>query len=683
MFKFIFLFLFMTPALAVELNCSEGSFPLESFGTSVLNILPKKECPSNDEVILKQVEAEYESFYGSERQTKKYVKGFSLVGSTKELKLAREMLGDQPPKNWNKAASGCETLQCAFTKLFGSKEAAMQMFNIHAKSNYILSLDQSINQNLADQIWSPREVRELDAAISKMPSVLKNLPRLDKINRMGDGLRRKQHNASVAAFASVGGESQLVIYDNGLTSLTKNKNPYDKISWPQEVLIHELCHHYDYKGYHENGTMYSEQRNSSFARLSGWREETGSKGQVEWKYSPNAKFVSAYAQTQPAEDFAETCMNYVLNPKRLKEKAPNKYAYMKRHIFNQQDFSQKPWVNSEESKWPELAKLLDDEKICHAKLNECVKNISYSKGSGTFCHKEESSRLTDTYTITYTSACYSRPMVRSLACFEKFKQDRIKEIDEELSNSKNYCSLGGSEVIHDARNKVCQESGNILDNSLERAAAVDIGGITSLCESKNDFTTECVSDLVVKTLEMPQVFFPALKGFIEGRVPDRFAALEGKLKDIGTKKFLKPCLAVVSEINSFSSYFSYGSNQEGYSQSYLSLGRDYNYSEQKDTNLACAQEISKVFESDGVKIPTSGKVTKLLKYEFRSELVSFENEVLSQIKSATEKCLFTGCKVKKINALLEDWEERSPTKRAGLATKEFAQELQKKFHSYD
>lgn len=39
-------------------------------------------------------------------------------------------------------------------KLLKSKEAAMQVMNIHAKSGYSLSLDQTINQNLADQIWS-------------------------------------------------------------------------------------------------------------------------------------------------------------------------------------------------------------------------------------------------------------------------------------------------------------------------------------------------------------------------------------------------------------------------------------------------------------------------------------------------------------------------------------------------
>src|SRR5690606_6657464 len=193
--------------------------------------------------------------------------------------------------------------------------------------------------NKANQIWSPKEIRELDAAISKLPPELTDLPHFNLIERMADGYRRSTSSSSTAAFASPRiknfKEAELVIYDSGLSRLS-TKNPYLSTSWPQEVLIHEICHHYDFKGYYTSneGKMTTEQKSSAFSKLSNWKRTVGPKGEETWKSSSNAQFVSDYAATQPAEDFAETCSNYVLHPEKLKAKAPAKYAFMKKNVFN-------------------------------------------------------------------------------------------------------------------------------------------------------------------------------------------------------------------------------------------------------------------------------------------------------------------------------------------------------------
>ena len=153
--KFVFFSLLTVQAFAQEpnLHCQDEVRFL-TFVDDVMNVLPGKVCPTNDERIVERVEKEYNQFYGKLPKVKQVVKGFNLTGSAKELKIASDMLGAKVTKGWALAAKDCATIICAFEKLFKSKEAAMQVMNIHAKSGYSLSLDQTINQNLADQIWS-------------------------------------------------------------------------------------------------------------------------------------------------------------------------------------------------------------------------------------------------------------------------------------------------------------------------------------------------------------------------------------------------------------------------------------------------------------------------------------------------------------------------------------------------
>ena len=83
-------------------------------------------------------------------------------------------------------------------------------------------------------------------------------------------------------------------------------------------------------------------------------------------------------------------------------------------------------------------------------------------------------------------------------------------------------------------------------------------------------------------------------------------------------------------------------------------------------------------EESGIKVPKSGNAVSLMKKPFTDELNSFETEVLAQAHAATKKCLLAKCKIEKIEELLKTWENKSPEKRAGFATKEYAEELRNK-----
>ena len=69
-----------------------------------------------------------------------------------------------------------------------------------------------------------------------------------------------------------------------------------------------------------------------------------------------------------------------------------------------------------------------------------------------------------------------------------------------------------------------------------------------------------------------------------------------------------------------------------------------------------------------------------MKKPFLAELGSFESEVLGEIPAAINKCLFSGCRVKKIMELLVAWEQKSSENRMGFATKEYAEELKIKYN---
>jgi len=665
-----------------NLNClSENT--LEQFGSEITSLANVKVCPTEDELLLKKVTAEYIKFYGGLPQVTQMVKGFSLKGSDKELKIANAMLGAKPPKGWAAAAKGCATIQCAFEKLFKSKEAAMQVFNFKAKSGYNLSLDQSINQNKADQHWSALEVRELDAAVSKLPKELRSLPYVKDIDRQGDGLRGHGHGSNVAAYAGPQiadySPADLVIYDAGLTGVTTGKSAYDNTSWPQEVIIHELCHHHDYKGYYATnyGAMTSEQKSSAFKALSGWKEVTAKDGSSSWVHSKSGAFVSGYAQSAPAEDYAESCMNFILHPEVLEKKAPAKYAYMKKNVFNGAEFKDKVWAKEQKLNWPKLNDLIADEAGCGSALVECMKEMKFEHGSFTYPQSKSGSS-------TFYSFGTAQSHIKNNACFKTFKTARAKQHEEVLVNEPDFCEQGAQRVIKNASAKICANAEATMAASLDKAAKVDIKPAIEACEGAKDFTSACIVARVPEVLNVSEEYAPSVKSIIHSKIPNRMSAMGNKLGSIKTSSWLKACMGAVSNVDVFGETeksLRYESSKEEYSSGYL--GRYvYEDSKSKDVNQSCGNEMLQSYKDNGFTIPESGNPVNLIKKPFIDELQSFETEVLVKVNAATSKCLFKKCKITKITELLTEWEKKAPEQRSGLIDEEFVESLVEKVKSY-
>lgn len=631
--------------------------------------ISNKECPTYDEIILRNVEDEYKKYYGSLKQVKKKVNGVDLIGSAQEIAIANEMLGKKPPKGWPEASVGCETVLCSFEKLFGSKEAAMQVFNIKAKTGYSLSLDQTINQGKADQIWSAKEVRELDSMATKMPTELRNLPKLSQFQRQGDNLRGHGHSSQVAAYASPGiggaGTAELVAYDAGLTDLTNGKNPYEVVSWPQEVFIHELCHHHDYKGYYATnyGEMTSKQKDSVFKKLSGWKLVTNDKGKSSWQSNSDAHFVSSYASSSPSEDYAESCMNYILHPNELKSKAPEKYAYMKEHHFKNREFTNEIWTNPELKAWPKLDELLANEAICNSKIAECIKTIDLSKWKTTISQ------------------------VDTNECLSKFKKEKMAEISATLELEENFCEMGGSNKINGSLARVCGKSVNAFIKVVDDGKKADFAPAVEACEFEKDYSIACVLEKTNLSLNPPPGLEATVSNILKSKVPDRMSAIGNKLGESKTSQWLKGCLKDIKSIEIFQgtinnskelqTFIDYTAKDSKVASGFIGryIWDDYN---KNDVNKTCADGVLNSLSNQGYKVPESGYPVNIMKPPFTNEFKSFETEILKKIPTALSGCLLQSCKDEKILGLLRAWEQKSPELRSGIATPTYAAELRAK-----
>ena len=84
--------------------------------------------------------------------------------------------------------------------------------------------------------------------------------------------------------------------------------------------------------------------NPSWLAFSGWTEKDG-----KWSASKKNTFVSGYAKTSPAEDFAESVATYRYNPNLLKTVNPDKYTFIKETVFHGVEYTSENKCHSSNS----------------------------------------------------------------------------------------------------------------------------------------------------------------------------------------------------------------------------------------------------------------------------------------------------------------------------------------------
>lgn len=349
--KTLIIFIIFISVKVIAEDCVSCTKPLEPNANVVQNITDlENSLKINCDIYLdNQVRKEYDDNFSNSPKIKSNIKGLNLEGSKDEIQFLTKMLGDKPNDKWA-SAKGCGTVVCALTKIYDSEETAYRVLNIAKRDGYIVSLGKDFKFDLGQvgQLFSPKEIKNIDLIYKRLPSKYKKLKTLDRLKRMPDGYKMP-NSPLAAAYASPGFKSFLYNSEGEITFLDSGT---DGDLWSSFVAIHELTHHIDFSRSSISTTGYSE--SPEFLKISGWKksksyktdEKTGKKVEVlQWSHANDKKFTRDYAASSPVEDFAEAGANYVLSPVTFKELDPEKYEYMKNNVFEGKEYINEPGVD--------------------------------------------------------------------------------------------------------------------------------------------------------------------------------------------------------------------------------------------------------------------------------------------------------------------------------------------------
>lgn len=207
--------------------------------------------------------------------------------------------GIHQPSILNSKGSGkltvknCDKVQCAMEQLYGKKQA-VKMLYIFAK--YGLSTSPNAGDNIENyQKWKDSQLDDVLVALESLPPTI--LPLKDTF--LLHYLSGYTH-ASYGAKSSVIANARIEVFD-----------VWD--SEPRLIRIAALVH--------EIGHVLGRNLDSS----------------DEWKNMPPAK-ISIYAETNAAEEFAETFVAYRFAPNKLRSISKERYAFFKTKVLNGLEF---------------------------------------------------------------------------------------------------------------------------------------------------------------------------------------------------------------------------------------------------------------------------------------------------------------------------------------------------------
>lgn len=187
------IFLILLTALSTMVfadDCATCVQELRPFDAVVKNIetLQAPTIIDCKETLKNSAKEEYLNLFAKLPKQEKQIKGLKLVGSADELKYLNKMLSDKPTDRWSKA-KGCITVLCAVTKLYDSEETAHRVLNLAKRDGYIVSASKDFNMESGPigQLFTPKEIRDIDLAYKMLPAPYKKLRSLDRLKRMPNG----------------------------------------------------------------------------------------------------------------------------------------------------------------------------------------------------------------------------------------------------------------------------------------------------------------------------------------------------------------------------------------------------------------------------------------------------------------------------------------------------------------
>lgn len=435
----------------------------------------------DDQRYLQEAKAQYEQFPKSSKIVSRKINGKRIKGTKKELEILKKMTQGylREQKKVMDAFDNCEDVFCVLKSAFGNEESAYRALNIAYRSGYAVSLQSKSN---ADYIWNKQELRNLNYSVNVMPSHM-----LDS-DTLGEFIVLPNH-AYPGGKRGVGGLASPSPKKSGnilFTELIRKNNG----AYANQIMIHEMIHHYDYQNLFKTGQYRSDE--GGYCEQNGWRKET----KVVEKYGvkveedvwiadkENACYITDYASRRPREDFAEAITFYILTPEKLKKKCPQNYEYLKQNHFNGKEYSSSDFNQNLDQY------IVDNEK----ELKKClsVDLSSLYLADKIYFHKTDNKNTHTLHSSTKTHFS------------EKCLENLIEVANGFIPDAPLACT--NKLVPHNIKNTINNMiskhfSHDLIQNIKKFITADSLAAYSGLCLSQKDLTDECIKKQILNAIE--------------------------------------------------------------------------------------------------------------------------------------------------------------------------------------
>lgn len=320
----------------------------------------------------KMEDDDYKSFLENKYSNKHqdqiiYFQGHKLEKYNPELLfLLTRLIGNKDQKNpfflnedFNEKfdLNGCLTEYCIADRIFGK---GMGVYYLYFLDRYNLNLSPyqleiHENKDLEEDYhrlttFSKEELELFSRSLALLPIEFYGSFNNKETKRV-NGLNRD--NSQVLA------NSRMHFY-----SLWEGDSDIEKVA----TIFHELAHNFAKQSHAKID------KNNLWNAFSKWRQSLDSKGKVKWT-SENENFVSRYARTNPAEDFAESFTAYIINPSFLKKVAPKKYNYLREYVFSGNEFYKRERKDFDNNQAEDLFHSNIDEETLNSAVSSCFDEL--------------------------------------------------------------------------------------------------------------------------------------------------------------------------------------------------------------------------------------------------------------------------------------------------------------------
>lgn len=269
---------------------------------------------------------------------------------------------------------GCGSVPCLLNRVYGKSDDDLigwVLYDFYLRTGYVLNAGRRIMSytdsqyysiregaslpalKLADFLWSPEELRALWAVSRTFGKAAFRVPSLDRIYRMprGRGIVEPGHKPPVCGVASALFYGRVVggvpsgYFDPMWIQVTDRCLTLEQSSalFAGEFFVgltHEIAHHMDYSTQVRGRDSISTQ--DAWRSLSGgWRQEerVAQNGQTYvWWVAGRDEFVSTYALSSPAEDWAETVAYARYRGNKAAREVPGKVRFLSERLFDGRSF---------------------------------------------------------------------------------------------------------------------------------------------------------------------------------------------------------------------------------------------------------------------------------------------------------------------------------------------------------